>query len=266
MPEALFDPGSPPLIGMLHAPPLPGSPQFNGSFDDVRQHVLRDAEAFAQGGVTSLMIENFGDTPFYPGSVPAHTVAQLTTIATDVAREFPELRFGLNVLRNDGCSALGIAHTTGASFVRVNVLCGARLTDQGIVHGIAHDLLRLRRNLGAEHVAILADVDVKHSAALAERPLSDEIEDVIKRGHADAIIVSGAATGSPVDVVRLREAVKAAGDHPVLIGSGATAESIPTLKNLATGFIVGTSAKNDGDVSLPVDASRVRALVEAYSA
>ena len=40
-----------------------------------------------------------------------------------------------------GClgSALAVAAACGANFVRVNVLCGARLTDQGIINGIAHD-------------------------------------------------------------------------------------------------------------------------------
>jgi len=263
MTPAVFDVDGPLLIGMVHVPPLPGSPCFSGSFDEVRRQTLRDAEALVTGGIDHLMIENFGDTPFLPGPVPAHTVAHLTAITADIGREFPEATFGLNVLRNDGASAVGIAHATGGAFIRVNVLCGARLTDQGLVPGIAHDLLRLRRTLEADDIAILADVDVKHSAALAERPLVEEIDDVIRRGHADAVIVSGTATGSPVDEDRLQEAVGAADGHPVLVGSGANAESILRLRKLASGFIVGTSVKRDGDVSQPVDVSRVRDVVQA---
>jgi membrane complex biogenesis BtpA family protein len=250
---------------MLHVPPLPGSPQASGSFSTVRDHVLRDADALFEGGITNLMIENFGDTPFFPGTVPAHTVAHLTAIANEVATRFPTAEIGLNVLRNDGCSALAIAAATAASFIRVNVLCGARLTDQGILQGIAHDLLRLRKNLSAEGVAILADVDVKHSAALAERPLADEIEDVIKRGHADAIIVSGNATGASVAAEQLAEAVSIAASTPVLIGSGATADSIQHLRNQAAGFIVGTAVKCDGNVHNPVDPARVREIVSSIN-
>src|SRR5690606_13240725 len=113
-----------------------------------------------------LMLENFGDTPFYPRRVAAHTVAAMTAIAVEVRRQV-DLPLGINVLRNDGLSALGIAAASGADFIRVNVLSGARVTDQGIVQGIAHDLLRERRWLGAESVKILADVNVKHSAPLA---------------------------------------------------------------------------------------------------
>jgi uncharacterized protein len=265
MPHPVLDSNRPILIGMLHVPPLPSSPQAALPFQAIREFVLRDAEALIEGGISNLMIENFGDAPFFPGTVPAHTVAHLTAIANEVATRFPSAEFGINVLRNDGCSALAIAAATGASFVRVNVLCGARLTDQGIIQGIAHDLLRLRKQLAAEDVAILADVDVKHSAPLAQRPLSDEIEDALKRGHADAIIVSGNATGTSVDTTQLTAAVAvaAAGSTPVLVGSGVTAESIKHLAGLAAGFIIGTAVKCGGDVHQPVDVQRVREIVSA---
>lgn len=263
MPHPVLDSASPILIGMLHVPPLPGSPRSTAAFATIRDRVVKDAAALLEGGISNLMIENFGDTPFFPGTVPAHTVAHLTAIATEISSRFPNASIGLNVLRNDGCSALSIAAATAASFIRVNVLCGARLTDQGIVQGIAHDLLRLRKTLSAERVAILADVDVKHSAPLAERSLADEVDDAIKRGHADAIIVSGNATGASVDASRLEEVVAAAGSIPVLIGSGATAESITKLSRLASGFIVGTAIKRNGDVHQPVDLSRVREIVSA---
>lgn len=265
MPHSVLDSTRPILIGMLHVPPLPGSPQATEHFSAIRDHVLQDADALLEGGISNLMIENFGDTPFFPSAVPAHTVAHLTTIANDVASRFPDAEIGLNVLRNDGCSALAIAAATGASFIRVNVLSGARLTDQGIIQGIAHDLLRLRKNLSAEGVAILADVDVKHSAALAKRPFADEIEDVIKRGHADAIIVSGSATGAAVDAEQLAEAVLVAGSTPVFIGSGATADSINALRELAAGFIVGTAVKSGGDVHNPVDPARVREIASSIN-
>lgn len=263
MKHPVLDSARPVVIGMLHVPALPGSPQATLSFPDIRDFVLRDAEALIEGGISNLMIENFGDTPFFPGVVPAHAVAHLTTIANDVMSRFPDVEIGLNVLRNDGCSALSIAAATNASFIRVNVLSGARLTDQGIIQGIAHDLLRLRKELSAENVAILADVDVKHSAALAERPFADEIEDVIQRGHADAIIVSGNATGASVDSSHLSEAVEVAGTTPVFIGSGATADSIRKSANQASGFIVGTAVKHGGIVHQPVDKDRVKEIVQA---
>ena len=252
-----------PVIGMLHLPPLPGSARWSSDLEAVREFVLRDAEALCAGGVDGLMIENFGDTPFYPGRVPAITVAAMTALACDVRRA-TNVPLGINALRNDGLSALAVAVASGASFIRVNVLCGARVTDQGLLQGIAHDLLRERANLKAESIRILADVDVKHSAPLASRPLEVEISDVIHRGHADAIIVSGAATGSATDTSTLDAAAKSASSTPVFVGSGVSVETVAELiAHGAGGLIVGTSLKHDGLVSNPVDPARVRSLVEA---
>src|SRR5262249_20713639 len=69
------------VIGMCHLPPLPGSPRFAGSVAKIREWVLRDAAALAEGGVHGIVVENFGDVPFYPGRVPAYVVSHMTTIA-----------------------------------------------------------------------------------------------------------------------------------------------------------------------------------------
>src|SRR5215213_8133842 len=108
---------SKPVIGMLHLPALPGAPLYAGSIAPVREAILRDAQLLAEGGVNGLMIENFGDTPFFPGRVPAHVVAHLTAIAGEVRRFVPNLPLGINVLRNDGLSALAVAHAVGASYI-----------------------------------------------------------------------------------------------------------------------------------------------------
>lgn len=248
---------------MLHCPPLPGSPRFGGDSAAVFDHVLSDAERLVAGGFHSLMLENFGDTPFLPGDVSPVTIAHLTMLAREVRVRYPKIELGINVLRNDGRAALAIAHAVGARFIRVNVLCGARVTDQGLIQGIAHDLLRLRSQLRATDIRILADVDVKHSAPLSARPIRIEVTDAIERGHADAIIVSGAATGSAVDTAQLEDAVSAAAGTPVLIGSGVTGQNVATLLKLADGAIIGSSLKVDGQVTAPVDVTRVQQLLAA---
>ena len=247
-----------PVIGMLHAPPLPGSPEYEGDMVSIRQSVLRDAEALVEGGVDGLMLENFGDSPFYPDRVPAITVAAMTSLASDL-----RWRFDVPLGINDGRSALAVAAACGASFIRVNVLCGARVADQGLLQGIAHDLLRERASLRASSIQIWADVDVKHSAAFAERPLADEVQDLIERGKADAVIVSGSATGQPVDLGTLSIVKDAARSTPVLVGSGVNSESIHLMLPYASGVIVGSSLKQDGSVWKPVDVSRVKPLVHA---
>ena len=103
------------------------------NFEEIRRFVLADAAALAKGGVDGLMIENFGDVPFYPARVPSHTVAFLSALAFEVKTGLL-LPLGINILRNDGMAAIAIAAAGGAEFVRVNVYKGARLADQGILH------------------------------------------------------------------------------------------------------------------------------------
>jgi uncharacterized protein len=252
-----------PVIGMLHLPALPGSPLYAGSIAPIRDAMLRDAQLLAEGGVHGLMIENFGDVPFYPERVPTHVVAHMTALAADVKRGVPQLPLGINVLRNDGLSALAVAHAAGAEYIRVNVLCGARVADQGLLQGIAHELLRLRAELKAESIKIFADVDVKHSAALAERAIVDEVDDTLHRGLADALIVSGAGTGKATDPEKVRIVKSAAKEAPVFLGSGVTPTSLSKLLPHADGFIVGTYFKKDGVSTNLVDVTRVKELLKA---
>ncbi|MEM9415938.1 MAG: BtpA/SgcQ family protein [Planctomycetota bacterium] len=250
-----------PVIGMVHLRALPGAPGFAGSLGAVVDAALRDAALLEQGGVDGLMIENFGDVPFYKGRVPAETVAAMTRVAGAV-RDAVSLPIGINMLRNDAVSALAVAVAVGASYVRVNVLSGAAVTDQGVIEGAAAEVMRYRAALGAGDIKVLADVRVKHAAGLVERPLQDEVEELLCRAGADAVVVSGSGTGKPTDVGLLADVARYASGRPVFVGSGVTSDSAPSLMAHAGGLIVGTGVKVDGDVAKAVDPDRVRGLMQ----
>lgn len=250
-----------PVIGMIHLLPLPGSPRFGGDRRVIREAMMHDAAALSAGGVHGLMLENFGDAPFYPGPVPPHVVAEMAILADEVREEF-KLPLGINVLRNDSLASLGVAQAAGADFIRVNVLTGARVTDQGLVQGNAHNLLRERRRLGADSIAIFADIQVKHSAPIGPEPtLDQEVGELIERGGADAVIVSGCVTGAETDPQELARVKAAAGATPVLVGSGVTPDRLDDLLSDADGFIVGSSFKRDGLFGSPIDSERVKTFM-----
>ncbi len=143
---------------------------------------------------------------------------------------------------------LAVAVATGAHFVRCNVHVGAAVTDQGPLTGEAWRTLRRRRELGAD-VGILADVRVKHARPLVERPLVEEAADLRLRGLADAIIVTGPATGAaadPDDLAALRAALP---DCPLLVGSGVTADTVASFVPAADGVIIGSSLQSGGRIS-----------------
>ena len=251
------------VIGVVHLLPLPGSPSFDGDVRAIFDRALEDASALKNGGVDGIIVENLGDAPFTGGHVRPHVVAFMAVIARRISDEFG-LPIGINVLRNDGVSAIAVAAAANARFIRINVLTGAMVTDQGIIQGNAYEVLRYRREIGFdEGIAIFADVAVKHAYPLGYGyDLVQAAKDTYGRGGADALILTGAATGaptSPEDLKTLREAMPEA---PIIIGSGVTPENIKLL-SCADGFIVGTYFKKDGIVTNPVDEERVRKLVDA---
>lgn len=256
------------LIGVVHLAPLPGDPSLGASFDASIDAAKRDAAALAEGGAAAIIVENFGSAPFPKGTpeqpTPPHQIAAITRATLACAAY--GVPVGVNVLRNDVRAALGIAAATGAAFVRVNVHVGAYVADQGLIEGRAFETLRYRRSLDADGIQIFADVRVKHAAPVAPLSIATEVEDTLKRGRADAVIVTGAGTGKPVDEALLIEVRAAAGDAPVLIGSGLSPESAPRLAPHADAAIVGTWLKEDGDVRRPVDPARVRAMADALDA
>ncbi len=250
-----------PVIGVVHLLPLPSSPRWGGSLKAIIERAEQEATALAAGGVDAIMLENFFDAPFAKNSVDPAVVSAMTLVAERISQMVP-LPLGLNVLRNDACSALAIAANINATFIRVNVLIGVMATDQGLIEGCAYELLRYRQQLGCD-VKILADVLVKHAQPLGTPNLQIAVQETISRGLADAVILSGMATGTPPTTEELALAKAAANGVPVLIGSGATWENVPHLIAAADGVIVSSSLKRNGQIEQPIDPIRVSRFVEA---
>jgi uncharacterized protein len=250
-----------PVIGVVHLLPLPASPRWGGNLKAVIDRAEQEALALASGGVDGIIIENFFDAPFTKGSVDPAVVSAMTVVVKRLMG-LVSLPIGINVLRNDGQSALAIAACTGAQFIRVNVLTGVMATDQGLIEGCAYELLRYRRALGSD-VKILADVLVKHARPLGTPNLTTAVQDTIERGLADAVILSGWSTGHPPDLEDLELATDAARGTPVFIGSGADWENISTLMQAADGVIVSSALKRQGKIEQSIDPIRVSQFVEA---
>ena len=259
--EELFNHPNP-IIGVVHLLPLIGSPRSTVGFAEVRARALSDTANLINNGIDGIIIENYGDAPFFPDQVDVHTVASMAIIAHEIREHHPRTPIGINVLRNDAKSAMGIATVARSDFIRVNVHTGGMLTDQGILQGKAHETLRYRTTLDSK-VKIFADVAVKHAAPLANMDLRSCAEDTYYRGLADALIVTGLGTGKQTCYNHLRQVKNAAPQAPVLVGSGVTADTIAGLLQCADGVIVGTWLKRAGTIANGVDEKRVRDLVKA---
>jgi uncharacterized protein len=250
-----------PIIGVVHLLPLPTSARWGGSLSAIIDRAEQEAVALASGGVNSIIVENFFDAPFPKSRVDPAVVSAMTTVVSRL-RALVSMPIGINVLRNDSLSAMAIASCTGAAFIRVNVLSGLMATDQGLIEGCAHELLRYRRELGSD-VKIIADVLVKHAQPLSSSDITTAVHETIDRGLADAIILSGVATGNPPSLADLKQAKAVAGSTPIIIGSGADFSNISSLMQFADGVIVSSSLKRQGKIENSIDPIRVSQFVEA---
>lgn len=221
-----------------------------------------DAEALLEGGFDGVLVENYGDVPFHPGSVPPETVAALTLAAAEVRKVAGDRAVGVNVLRNDARCGVGIAAAAGSAFLRVNVHTGTMFTDQGVLEGRAWETIRARAIL-APHLLIVADVLVKHAVPPPGLDAGQAARDLRRRGLADILVVSGSGTGEPTDPERLREVRKAVPEAPVWIGSGLTPDTAAHLLTEADGAIVGSTLQREGVAGREVDPDRVTAFMAA---
>lgn len=249
----------PAVIGVIHLLPLPGSPSPSPGLERVSERALSDAKTLASGGVDGIIIENYGDAPFSAGQADPFTVASMTTLAYRIRSEHPNLKLGLNVLRNDGLSALGIAAATCADFIRVNVFIGTTATDQGIIQGESR-ALHLERNRIRSSVKFAVDVNVKHGTPLQDQPTEEAADDVFHRAKADAVIVTGRGTGHKTSIDELKRVRATLPNAPLWVGSGVQPNQISHLVGVADALIVGSWFRG-GDLTAPVQATRVRSLM-----
>jgi len=252
-----------PIIGMVHLIPLPGAPAYEGwSIDRVVEDALRDARLLIENGVDGLIVENMWDLPYYAAKeIPPEEIAAHAVAAREVVKE-ANVPVGITVIHNGGRVALGIAKAAGAKFIRVCLYTGALLWDTGqIDRGNAPELMRLRKLLHAEDIKFFADVYKKHAVPFPG--IDPETHTTWMNFYlADAVIVTGRMTGAEPDLNLVERVKRAAGETPVLIGSGLTADNVEKFLKIADGAIVGTYFKVDGLTENPVDPRRVKLLME----
>ena len=248
--------GRQPIIGVIHLPPLPGYPTSPG-IEAVVAKALRDLEALEEGGVDGVLVENEEDQP-HRVEAASETVAAMTRVTSELVRAARKTKIGVEILLNDPCASIAVAHATGARFVRTDYFADPmeRPEHGGSMKIDPVGLLAHRERLGASHVLILADIQVKYARLLEARTLTESAR-LAAQHRADAIIVTGSVTGEAPSAPDLEAAKAGASGCPVLIGSGLDAANARALLRRADGAIVGTSLKT-GD---HVDPAKVEKLV-----
>lgn len=253
---------SKPILGMIHVQALPGTPQNKMSVSQIADQACREAEILIEGGVQSIMLENMHDVPYLNRQVGSEIVSAFTRVAVAVRAE-TDLPMGVQILAGANKEALSVAQAAELQFIRAEGFVFGHLADEGFMNSDAAELLRFRKQIGAEHIQVFTDVKKKHSshAITSDISLAETIhaaEFFLTEGH----IITGTQTGVAVDIQELESAYQAA-NSPVLVGSGVTPEGLPAILPHADAFIVGSYFKKNGDWRQAPDIQRLKALTQA---
>lgn len=253
------------LIGVVHVQALPGSDGWAGQMDHVLAEAIFDALTYKEQGVDALIVENMHDVPYLKGYVEPETIAAMTVVANAVKYECM-MPTGVQILAGANLEALAVAAACDLDFIRVEGFVYAHVGDEGIHESCAPKLLRKRAASKADKVKIFADIKKKHSSHAITGDVSlVETARTAEFFKADGVIVTGDRTGDAPSAQDV-EAVKAAVDIPVLVGSGATPDNIQHFMRYADAVIFGSYAKFDGDWRRRVDPERVKRLIDTARA
>jgi uncharacterized protein len=252
------------VIAMAHIGALPGSPGYDadGGLDKLVEGVLNDVGKLQAGGVDAVMFGNENDRP-YVLKAPPEGLAAMTAIVEQVK---PHLKvpFGVNYLWDPEAS-VAIGAVTGARFVR-EIFTGVFASDMGVWQPDCAKAARLRHALGRDDMKMLFNINAEFSYSLDQRPIELRAQSAVFSSKADAILVSGLLTGQAVNQSDLRRVSETVKDRPVFANTGVNKDNVADILSIASGVIVGTHFKVDGDTWSPVDAERVKrfmAIVES---
>ena len=248
------------ILGVIHLKGLPGSTSNTKKLDEIIELAQNDVNALSDGGIHGLIIENFGDAPFSKDNLSKRSLVNFTTVVANLEIK-SELEVGINVLRNDGISALAIAEASNADFVRINVLNNLMYTDQGIIEGKAYEVSQFKSTLSKD-IEIYADVFVKHATPPHGAKIENHTSELLERAGADVIIVSGDGTGKVTDITDLNKIRNIVPKGKLAIGSGLSELNIEEFASVADIGIIGTDFKVDGVLDNPVDTSRVSNIID----
>ncbi len=254
------------VVGMIHVAALPGTPRHQQAMAAIVAQATQEARVLTASGVDALLFENMHDVPYLYDQAGPEIVASMTAVGCAI-RAVSSLPLGVQVLAGANAAALAVALAVRAQFVRAENFVFSHVADEGLMAtASAGPLLRYRRQIGADSIAIFADIKKKHAshAITADVSLVETARGALFAG-ADELIVTGAATGTPTPPADLAAVHQATG-RQAWVGSGLAPEQLPALWPHARGFIVGSWFKREGLWSNPLDPRRIETLVRAIRA
>ncbi|MCX7625868.1 MAG: BtpA/SgcQ family protein [Candidatus Sumerlaeaceae bacterium] len=248
------------MVGMVHLRALPGTPRSSLPVREICTIAASEARQLREAGFDALLVENMHDVPYLRREVGPEVTAAVTA-AVCAVRHAVDCPVGVQILAGANREALAAALAGDAQFIRCEGFVFGHIADEGWLESDAGALLRMRKALRAEHIAIWADVKKKHSshAVTADISLAEAVH-AAEFFAAEAVVVTGRATGDTTPLADIQEA-KRASRLPVIVGSGTTPDTLRDQWHAADGFIIGSWLKRDGHWANELDADRISSIM-----
>ncbi len=230
---------------MIHVGALPGTPRNSASVNKIIEQAVAESIILVEEGIDVVMIENMHDRPYANRCVGPEIVAAMTAIANEIRQNIKN-PVGIQILAGANKEALAVALAARLDFIRAEGFVFGHLADEGWMNSDAAELLRYRKQIGAEHIQIYTDIKKKHSSHEITSDIS--ISETAKAAEfflSDGIIVTGVSTGEEASLEEVKQ-VKDSVKLPVIIGSGIDTNNIQKYWDFADAFIVGSSLKTRG--------------------
>lgn len=248
------------VIGMIHVQALPGTPKNHLPMTEIRNKACIDATNYKNAGVDAILIENMHDIPYLNRQVGPEIVASMSVICNEVKRVANNLPCGVQVLAGANKEALAVAKAANFDFIRAEGFVFSHIADEGTMNSDAGEVLRYRKQIGADSVLVFTDIKKKHSSHFLTSDVNIlEMAEAAEFFLSDGIVLTGKTTGEATSVKEMH-CVKDTVNIPVLIGSGVDDNNVEQYLG-AHAMIIGSHFKEDGHWSNPVSFDRVHSFM-----
>lgn len=249
------------IIGMVHVQALPGTPKNKYALAEICDIAVAEAKKYEKAGLDAVMIENMHDVPYLKVAVGPEITAAMAVVAKAI-RDAVKLPLGIQILAGANKEALAVAKAANFQFIRAEGFVFGHVADEGYMDSCAGELMRYRKAIGAENIAVFTDIKKKHSShAITSDVAIDETAHAAEFFLSDGVIITGSSTSKAVNLHELKS-LKDKIHIPVLIGSGITADNIYEYWEFASVFIVGSYFKEEGYWKNSISVDRLNCFME----
>ncbi|NOY47865.1 MAG: BtpA/SgcQ family protein [Chlorobi bacterium] len=251
-----------PIIGMVHVQALPGTPKHKFEPSLIIDKALEEAKVYSKAGIDAVMIENMHDIPYLKNGV-GHEVSSIMTLIAHRIKQETNVPVGIQILAGANMEALAVAKAASIDFIRAEGFVFAHTADEGIIEAQAGDLLRYRKHIDADGVAIFTDIKKKHSSHAITQDVS--LLDTAKAARfflSDGVIITGSHTGESASIEELKE-LKTHLDFPVIVGSGITQDNVLDYLPICDAMIIGSYFKEKGYWENELSYNRIAKFMES---